>query len=147
VARGYFRNYLYPRGIAQKQDAKVTTMMKKAADAKAAEMEASMSKAMDAKEKIEAAGTLVFEKKVREGSNKIYGSLTQTDVAEALVLKTAVPVRITSVVIPKVTELGKYTGSVELGNDVTAFFEISGRRGHGRCRGDRGRGRGRGARL
>ena len=30
MARGYFRNYLYPRGIAQKQDAKVSTMMKKA---------------------------------------------------------------------------------------------------------------------
>mmetsp|Transcript_67667 Transcript_67667/g.177474 ORF Transcript_67667/g.177474 Transcript_67667/m.177474 type:complete len:214 (-) Transcript_67667:48-689(-) len=124
VARGYFRNYLFPRGIARKQDAKLMTELKKASDEKDSVLLAALAKAMEAKEKIEGAGTLVFEKKVREGTKKIYGSLTQTDVAEALVIKTGYPVRITSVVIPKVTECGKYTGTVELGNDITAFFEI-----------------------
>lgn len=43
----------------------------------------------------------VFEKKVRDGSEMIYGSLSEINVAEEVVKATAVPIRRTSVSIPK----------------------------------------------
>ena len=66
----------------------------------------------------------MFEKKVREGSEMIYGSLSEINVAEEVVKATAVPIRRTSVSIPKVTALGDFKGSIELHPEVTANIEI-----------------------
>ncbi|CAE8617697.1 unnamed protein product [Polarella glacialis] len=124
VKRGHFRNWLFPHGIAKKQD---TTIMKQL-EQKDKDQKIVITKmytdAMEKKQKIEGHGVWIFPKKVREGTNKIYGSLTAINVAEEIVKATAIPIRITSVEIPKVTELGEYTGTVELADEVTAYVKI-----------------------
>merc|ERR1712066_791529 len=83
-----------------------------------------MQEVMAIKAKIEAPGKYTFEKKTRPGSGKIYGSLTQTNVAEAIAKETGIPVRLTAIQLPKISELGEFSATVELSLDVTAFIKL-----------------------
>lgn len=124
VKKGYYRNFLYPRGIAIMKDQTNAKLAKAQLEEKQAEQDQELRKAMDQRKSIEKVGTFIFEKKVREGSDKIYGSLTPTNVAEKIVVQTAIPVRITAVEIPKINELGEFTGSVDLHPQVSAIFKL-----------------------
>jgi len=141
VKGGYWRNYLYPRGYAEKAEgsdvlAQLKLQERNAKGAKAKEKallaaqqeqkriekmkeKEEQSKFMEAKAKIEKE-EYIFEKKVRTGSNKIYGSISPTNLAEEIAKKSGVPVRITAVEVPKVAETGTFSATVELFKGVTA---------------------------
>merc|ERR1712187_962895 len=90
------------------------------------ERDAMNAEAMVSKQKIESVEMYTLKRKVAEGTNKLYGSVTQQEVAEAITIATAVPVRISSVMLPsKVNEIGEVSGTVELTPDVTAYFKLS----------------------
>ncbi|CAL1153695.1 unnamed protein product [Cladocopium goreaui] len=124
VKRGYYRNYLFPEGIAIRESYselnKIKLEQKRQAEADAQ----LVAKATEQKAKIESHGEFVFEKKVREGSDSIYGSLSEINVAEEVVKSTAIPIKRTSVTIPKVTALGEYKGTIDLGAGITASIDI-----------------------
>lgn len=124
VKKGYYRNILFPLGIARKQDFSIEIEMRKQLDFAKTEIKQMNFEAMQQKQAIEKAGIFIFEKKVRVGTNKIYGSLTATNVAETIAMKTAVPVRIHSISVPKAIELGEYAGTVEITESVTAYFTV-----------------------
>jgi len=124
VKRGYYRNFLFPAGIAVRQNKdemkriRYDQMQSEKASAEA------LDKAKKQKEEIEAHGVYVFTKKVREGTDNIYGSLSEINVAEEVVKATATPVKRTSVEIPKVSQLGEYKGRIDLGLGIIANIDI-----------------------
>ena len=124
VKRGYYRNFLFPSGIAVRQNKdemkriRYEQMQSEKASAEA------LDKATKQKEKIEAHGVYIFTKKVREGTDNIYGSLSEINVAEEVVKATATPVKRTSVEIPKVSQLGEYKGRIDLGLGIIANIDI-----------------------
>mmetsp|Transcript_14978 Transcript_14978/g.32939 ORF Transcript_14978/g.32939 Transcript_14978/m.32939 type:complete len:221 (-) Transcript_14978:119-781(-) len=124
VKKGHFRNNLFPYELAVKPDRKVVEQMRREEARKRREADALMAESMELKKKIEETGTFIVQRKVREGSDKIYGSLTPTNMAEEIALKSGVPVRLASITLPKITELGEYNGSVQLTDDVSAYFSI-----------------------
>ncbi|CAK9069081.1 50S ribosomal protein L9 [Durusdinium trenchii] len=124
VKRGYYRNYLFPEGIAIRETMADLGKLSKEKREKEQMSEEAKRLAMEQKDKIESHGTWVFEKKVREGSDKIYGSLSEINVAEEIVKTTAIPIRRASLSIPKVTTLGDFKGTVELAAGITATLPI-----------------------
>merc|ERR1719356_2090196 len=75
---------------------------------------AEMKQATETKDKIESMSPFVFERKIRPDKKKIYGSVTPTTIAEEITLKTGNPIRVASITMDKVQEIGMFTGSVEL---------------------------------
>uniref|UniRef100_A0A7S1WSX1 50S ribosomal protein L9, chloroplastic n=1 Tax=Alexandrium catenella TaxID=2925 RepID=A0A7S1WSX1_ALECA len=124
VKRGRMRNCLYPWGLAKKHSDEVMKKFQAEEKAKSSEMSKLVKQAMVIKEKIEVKGKYTFEKKLRQDGQKIYGSLSPTEVAEAITIETGYPVRITAVSVPKgISELGVYSVTVELAEGVTAYVE------------------------
>eukprot|EP00439_Symbiodinium_sp_Y106_P086654 s17_g34.t3 len=124
VKRGYYRNILYPEGVAKRQDASIMNQLKQEERAKNKEAAMELAEAMKKKETVEKHGPFVFEKKVREDKENIYGSLSQINVAEEIVKATAVPVRQVSVQIPKITKVGTYRATIEFLPEVIAVLEV-----------------------
>uniref|UniRef100_A0A7S2MNT2 50S ribosomal protein L9, chloroplastic n=1 Tax=Alexandrium andersonii TaxID=327968 RepID=A0A7S2MNT2_9DINO len=123
VKRGYYRNFLLPKGIATINDDTAMKQLEAAKQAQREKMSKAVQEAMGIKEKIER-GTYTFEKKLRPGGEKIYGSLSPTEVGEAITVKTGYPVRITSISVPRITELGDYAVTVELAEGVAAYLQV-----------------------
>mmetsp|Transcript_39319 Transcript_39319/g.71556 ORF Transcript_39319/g.71556 Transcript_39319/m.71556 type:complete len:247 (+) Transcript_39319:90-830(+) len=123
VRRGRYRNELFPQGIAEmiEGNPEVEQRKKKAAEKLVAEEK--MQEAIASKAKIEE-GKYVFEKKVRSGTTKIYGSLTPLQVVEEIKAQTGETVRATSVSVPKIVETGKYSCTIEVGKNVNAYLEV-----------------------
>jgi len=124
VRKGYFRNYLLPGGVAGRQDNEVLRKLRMEEAAQDAAVAAAQREAIAAKTKIEGLGKLTFEKKVREGSSKIYGSLSATNFAETLIVKSGIPIRLASIELPKITELGDFSATIDLGSDISAYVEF-----------------------
>lgn len=128
VKRGYMRNRLLPKGQATRCGKDVTQKLleakKRVEQKKASETE----EALDKKVSIESLRKLVFPKQVRGGagddSKKIYGSLTAAQVAEEIIKKTGIPVRLTSIQIPKIVELGTFAVTIDLGENVYAYLDV-----------------------
>eukprot|EP00929_Paragymnodinium_shiwhaense_P015831 TRINITY_DN123921_c0_g1_i1.p1 TRINITY_DN123921_c0_g1~~TRINITY_DN123921_c0_g1_i1.p1 ORF type:complete len:211 (-),score=91.32 TRINITY_DN123921_c0_g1_i1:121-753(-) len=126
VKKGYFRNYLWPHGIAEKEDQTVMKRLEKAALLAKDAKQAAVAGALKSKKAIEKVKTFSFEKKLREkGGQLIYGSVSQANVAEAIMLATGIVVKTTAVEIPKIVELGTFPGKVAITPDVAAFFEMN----------------------
>uniref|UniRef100_A0A7S2QND5 Large ribosomal subunit protein bL9 C-terminal domain-containing protein n=1 Tax=Zooxanthella nutricula TaxID=1333877 RepID=A0A7S2QND5_9DINO len=124
VSRGAFRYKLLPEGIAVRKDWRAEEKLRAARAKEEEEAVAASSKAIGEKKKIEALGKLTFERKVREDSDKIYGSLSAINLAEAIVIKTGIPVKPGGVTVPKVTECGDFKGTIALDAGVVATVEF-----------------------
>lgn len=124
VARGYARNFLLPKRLAMEitdDNLLLIGKEKKIYDAKLAE------------EKVEAealAGSfaavkLKFTRKVHGEGEELYGSVSPTDVAEALE-KQGLTVEKRKIALSEpVKSLGEYTVSIKLHPEVTASFPIT----------------------
>merc|ERR1711956_25830 len=86
VRKGYYRNILWPQGFAQRASADVVQELENKAAAMDKKSQAAMKGQIEAKKKIEKGGKpYIFGKKVRPGTENIYGSLSQINVAEAVI--------------------------------------------------------------
>mmetsp|Transcript_21412 Transcript_21412/g.61987 ORF Transcript_21412/g.61987 Transcript_21412/m.61987 type:complete len:221 (-) Transcript_21412:74-736(-) len=124
VKRGHYRNWLLPKGSAVRQDPDLLRKLQAEETAAEEQRREGMAEALGMKGKIEREGTYRFTKKVRPDSEKIYGSLTAADVVGAIKELTGVQVRVTAVSVPKVQELGEYSGTVEISEEVTAYIKV-----------------------
>lgn len=126
IKKGYYRNYLFPHGIAAKESAFGSTeKVSKVMQQKLAKEKAEMGAFLDDKRIIEKAKVFKFVKKLREkGGTKIYGSVSQANVAEQINLETGIVVKSINVEIPKIVELGTFPGKVQLSDKVDAYFEM-----------------------
>lgn len=121
VKDGYGRNYLIPKGLA----VMATEQAKKDVEAKREKYEKErnefVKKAEDLKKKIE--GTKVeFIAKAIDG--KMFGSVTNKDVAEKLAENSKVNIEKKNVEFETVHEVGEYKALVKLGSGVRAEVTV-----------------------
>mgnify|MGYP002784715246 CR=1 FL=1 len=113
VARGYMRNYLLPRGLAEEAtpgriaEVRRREERRRAAEARAAE---------EAKELVDLLGRTILTLKAKAGDDgRLFGSITAADVAEAIAEARGVRVdRRMITVEPPIRALGTYQVPVEL---------------------------------
>jgi len=124
VARGYARNFLLPKRLAMEvndDNLRLIGKEKKIYDARLAE------------EKVEAetlavsfaSVKLTFKRKVHGEGEELYGSVSPTDVAEALEQKGLTVEKRKIALSNPVKSLGDYTVSIKLHPEVTASFPIT----------------------
>lgn len=125
IARGYFRNFLEPRGLAVL--ATKGTLKKREEDLEALKRKAEKAReeAVKIADKISALPPLRIEAKAGE-SGKLYGKVTTKEVAEAIQEKIDVEIdkRIIKILEPVAT-LGTYRVVVKLTTDVQGECSIN----------------------
>lgn len=122
VAPGYARNFLLPKGmavVADKKSIKAMEHEKRIAEARA---KRAKEAAMTVAEKLGAA-TVEFKAKVGE-EDKLFGSITSKDIAEALKDQDLEVDRRKIVISEPIKSLGEHTVEVKLGLDVTASVKV-----------------------
>ena len=122
VAKGYARNYLIPKGFAMEatlQNIKMMEMQKKKID----------ERRLKAQESAEQVKELIKEKvvtiKQKAGEeDKLYGSVTTMDIAEALE-KTGVTIDRRKIILDKpIKTLGEYDIAIKLHPKVTGTLKV-----------------------
>ena len=123
VKSGYFRNYLDPQGLAVKATKENMEELEKMRDQLKKE-EAENRKAAEAlKEKIEG---LTVEQKVRVGEDgKLFGSVTNKDIAEALAEKGIELDRKRIEEVEKIDGLGEFVINARLYEGVNAELKVN----------------------
>lgn len=123
VKSGYFRNYLDPQGLAVKATKENMEELEKMRDQLKKE-EAENRKAADAlKEKIEG---LTVEQKVRVGEDgKLFGSVTNKDIAEALANQGIELDRKRIEEVEKIDGLGEFVINARLYEGVNAELKVN----------------------
>lgn len=124
VARGYARNFLLPQRLAMEVTDDNLRLIEK---------EKKIYEAKLAKEKVEAEGVaasfksvkLSFRRKVHGDGEELYGSVSPSDVAEALEAKGLKVEKRKIALSQPVKALGSYTVSIKLHPEVTAEFPIT----------------------
>ena len=123
VSDGYARNYMLPRKIAIEATADAVNTMR---------MNDKATQERIAKEKAEA---LEISKKLREltvvvtakggGSGRLFGSITNAEVAEALEKKTGIKLDKRKIVLNEtIKTVGAYTATCKLGYEITAPLTV-----------------------
>lgn len=123
VADGYARNFLIPKGYAvpaSEKNVRALDHEKRIAETKAKKVYES---AKLQAEKIEAV-QLSFKAKAGE-EDKLFGSITVMDVAEALATKGVEVDRRKISLAEPIKRLGDHTAEIRLGQDVTAKIRIT----------------------
>lgn len=122
VADGYARNFLLPKGLAvvatrgsvQQAEAQAATFARKA-DKQRTELQKAAGVVQDKNVVIRA----------RAGSeNRLYGSVTAADVAEALQAQHSINIDRRKIEIENIHRLGTYTATADFGNGVQAKFNV-----------------------
>lgn len=124
VARGYARNYLLPKRLAMEVTNDNLRLIEK---------EKKIYEAKLAKEKVEAetlaasfsSVKLTFERKVHGEGDELYGSVSPSDIAEALERQGLSVEKRKIALDHPVKNLGEYTVSIKLHPDVTASFPVT----------------------
>lgn len=123
VADGYAANYLLPHKLAQlvTEGAVKTAQQVKAAEVRKVEKKANESKILAGKLEGQ---TVVLKGRSGEG-DRLYGSITAQDVAEALSKSTGVPVdkRVIDLEHP-IKALGRHPVTLRLGGGTTATITV-----------------------
>ena len=122
VASGYARNYLLPRGLAMVADA--STLKAALAEQKAhEEREARLAgRAAELAEKM-AALTLTFRAKAGP-TGRLYGSITPSDLAEALGKELGVEIDRRKVLCEPLRDIGEHSVAVRLSRDVEGQVRV-----------------------
>jgi large subunit ribosomal protein L9 len=119
VARGYMRNYLQPRGLAEAATpARIAEVQRNEAKRRVAEERARAQ----AVEQADLLGRTILTLKAKAGDDgRLFGSITSGDVADAIQEARGITIdrrRIT--VDPPIRAVGTYNVPIELGPDLIA---------------------------
>lgn len=123
VAEGYARNYLIPKGIALKsspRNIKALELKRKKIEIKRLKAKES---AEEVKQQIDAMEITIKHKAGEEG--KLYGSVTNQDIAEALEGKGVVITRKKIVLETPIKELGEFIATVKIYPEVTGELKVN----------------------
>jgi large subunit ribosomal protein L9 len=122
VARGYARNYLFPKGVG----VEATSENIKALDLRRKKIEVKRLKAREEAEKLKErvdGVTITFSQKAGE-EGKLYGSVTTMDIAERLEAEGLVFERRKIVLDRPIKALGEYRVAVKIYPKVTAHVNV-----------------------
>lgn len=119
VARGYMRNYLQPRGLAEEATAaRIAEVRRREERRRDAEVKA----AEQAKDLVDLLGRTILTLKAKAGDDgRLFGSITAADVATAIEEARGVKVDRRHITVePAIRALGTYAVPVDLGPGLTA---------------------------
>lgn len=122
VADGYGRNFLLPQGMA----VLATPGALRQADrvrADATKRRAALNQEMSSVAEVLNGVSLAFAVKAGE-TGKLYGSITNQDVADAIKEKTGIEVKRQQVDLQSVRELGEYTAVIRLTMDLVPEVQV-----------------------
>jgi large subunit ribosomal protein L9 len=123
VADGYARNFLVPRGLAMKATKGIVAQADAMRRSRSARDARDQSGAAEIAARLDAA-TIRLSVRAGEGG-KLFGSVTSTDVAEAVQAQTGIDVDRRVIDLPEpIKELGAATVSVRLHPDVVATLHL-----------------------
>lgn len=119
VSRGYMRNFLLPRGLAeQATDGRIAEIQRREEQRRTAEIRA----AEQSRELVALLGRTILTLKAKAGDDgRLFGSITAGDVSDAIFAARKVRVDRRHITVePPIRTVGTYTVPVELGPDLVA---------------------------
>ena len=118
VARGYARNFLFPRGLADEATPSRVAEVRKVEERRAQHEAKSFEEAQTVAERL---GQLELRFDVKAGpTGSLFGSVTPTDIADDLWEKHKVRVDRRKIGVDSIKRIGRYQVPIELFQDVTA---------------------------
>ena len=118
VSDGYARNYLFPRKLAVPADAAAIQEIKNREASRLHKLEVEKAEAEQIRSKLE--GVMVKLEMPGSSDERLYGSVTAKDVAEALEAQTGISVDRRKLVLPEqIRSYGTYWADVKLFPEVT----------------------------
>src|SRR5919201_1717588 len=118
VARGYARNYLFPRGLADEATPARVAEVRKVEERRARHEAKTFEDAQAVAERL---GQVELRFDVKAGpTGSLFGSVTPTDVADELWTKHKVRVDRRKIHLDTIKRIGRYQVPIELFQDVTA---------------------------
>jgi large subunit ribosomal protein L9 len=119
VARGYMRNYLQPRGLAEvATPGRIAEVRRREEQRRAAELRAEE----EARELVDLLGRTILTLKAKAGDDgRLFGSITSADVATAIEEARGVSVDRRHITVePPIRAVGTYSVPIELGPGLAA---------------------------
>jgi len=117
VARGYARNFLFPRGLADEATPSRVAELRKVEERRAQHEAKTFEEAQSLAEKL---GSLELRFDVKAGpTGSLFGSVTPTDIADDLWTKHKVRVDRRKIGTDTIKRIGRYQVPIELFQDVT----------------------------
>ncbi|MBZ8180783.1 MAG: 50S ribosomal protein L9 [Oscillatoria sp. PMC 1051.18] len=123
VAPGYARNYLVPQGIAVRATPGILKQVEQRREKERQRLEAEKQQAENRKTALQTIGRFTIRKQVGE-KDAIFGTVTTTEVAEAIQQATGQEVDRRGITLPDISSIGFYEAQVKLHPEVTATIEI-----------------------
>ncbi len=122
VKDGYARNYLFPRKLAVRATKTAKIQIEKNREAMAAMFQKELEAAKTVAGKL-ADITVNLTRRVVEGE-RLYGSVTASDIAEAITLQGVKVTRAQVVLAEPIKQLGVYSVAVNVFGDVEASVKV-----------------------
>jgi large subunit ribosomal protein L9 len=123
VKDGYARNYLLPRKLACQATQKILNFYRTLIEAKQRKL-AKMRTSAEAHAQELSSVVLTFIRKSQDQDARLFGSVTNTDVSEALLAKGFEIDRRKIALSEPIKRLGEYTASVKLHPEVSATVKV-----------------------
>lgn len=123
VAPGYARNYLIPQGIGARTTPGLLKQVERRREVERLRLLEEKQKAETLRAALEAVGRYAIAKQVGE-NEAIFGTVTNQDVADAILEATQQEVDRRGITLPDIHKLGSYKADIKLHPDVTATVEI-----------------------
>jgi large subunit ribosomal protein L9 len=118
VARGYARNFLFPRGLADEATPARVAELRKVEERRGKQEAKTFEDAQAVAERL---SNIVLEFDVKAGpTGSLFGSVTPTDIADELWTKHKVRVDRRKIGTEPIKRIGRYVVPIELFQDVTA---------------------------
>ena len=123
VSDGYARNYLLPKKLAQEANADNVNTMRMNDKAAAERQAKERAEAMDIKNRMKDFTVIVTAK--GGGAGRLFGSVTNTEIAEALETQQGVKLDKRKLVLDEpIKTAGAYTVKCKLGYEITADLKV-----------------------
>jgi len=119
VADGYARNFLLPKGLAAEASSGSLALLDQKRRAKARRDAEDLANAKELAAKLESAEVSVLAKS--GGNGKLFGSVTNSNVAEAIARELGIEIDRHKIELPdNIKALGSYTAEIRLGKNLVA---------------------------
>ena len=123
VSDGYAKNYLLPRGLAAPATAQAVTELKSREEAARHRVEMERQNALDAAKKLE--GTTVVVHAKAGSAGRLFGSVTNKEVAEALKAQLKLDLDRRKILLPSdLKTFGDYPAEVRLAAGIAAKITV-----------------------
>lgn len=123
VAPGYARNYLLPQGIAVRTNPGILKQVERRRELERQRLAELKQESLTIKAALEKISSIQIAKQAGE-KDAIFGTVTNQDVADAILAATQQEIDRRSILVPEVHKLGTYRAEIRLHPEVSATVEF-----------------------